>query len=244
MNTNEQIRKFIDTNYNDFVATYNNTKFLHNYTGCNDYKLSDDLIESTWDYIIKEIFPTAKTGITSENPNYIKCLHTNSGAGKFLELAPLHLAITSFNTDKYCSFITDAVCNDRASKNLYTSYVRDLADYFVATFIGDNEKYNIVITQPFDSKKDKVTEDEINYNEIDYNTEYSKMPPLEYYPKRALEFLFDGGILCVVVGSKNNATVKNNLRETEGISFLKEISFNSANEYQILIYKKGNYGNE
>ena len=95
MNTNEQIRKFIDTNYNDFVATYNNTQFLHNYTGCNDYRLSEDLIEATWDYIVKEIFPTAKTGITSENPNYIKCLHTNSGAGKFLELAPPHLILTN-----------------------------------------------------------------------------------------------------------------------------------------------------
>tara|TARA_R110001632_G_scaffold109391_3_gene219625 strand:- start:3486 stop:4220 length:735 start_codon:yes stop_codon:yes gene_type:complete len=244
MNTNEQIKKFIDTSYDDFVPTYNNIQFLHNYTGCNDYRLSNILIKSTWDYIVSEIFPTSKSGITSENPNYIKCLHTNSGAGKFLELAPQYLDITSFNTDKYCSFITDAVCNDRASKNLYNSYIRDLSDYFVATFIGDNDKYNIVITQPFDSKKDKVTEDEINYNEIDYNTEYSKMPPLEYYPKRAAEFLYDGGILCVVVGGKNNANVKNSLRDVNGLSFIKEISFNNNNEYQVLIYKKGNYGNE
>ena len=29
-----------------------------------------------------------------------------------------------------------------------------------------------------------------------------------------------------------------------GLSFIKEISFNNDNEYQVLIYKKGNYGNE
>ena len=237
MNTNDQIRKFIDTNSEDFVATFENIQFLHNYTGCNDYRLPSSLIEHTWEYI-HNFFPTAKTGITSDQPNYVKCLHTNSGAGKFLELSPKHLDITSFNIDRYCSFITDAVCDDRAYKNLYISYVRDIADYFVAGFVGNNNKYNIVITQPFDSKRDKVTEDEINYNEIDYNTDYAKMPPVIYYPKRAINFLYEGGLLCVVVGGKNDIEVKKSLRDDERVEYLYEIKINSSDDYRVLIYKK------
>ena len=237
MNINEQIRKFIDTNYEEFVPTFENIQFLHNYTGCNDYRLPEFLIKKTWDFI-NEMYPTAKNGITSENPNYVKCLHTNSGAGKFLELSPNYLDITAFNTDKYCSFITDAVCNDRASKNLYVSHVRDIADYFVANFNGNNEKYDIVITQPFDSKKDKVEADQINYNEIDYNSEYAMMSPLEYYPNRASEFIFEGGILCVVVGGINNAEAKNILKKNDSLEFIKEIGQNNKQDYQVLIYKK------
>jgi len=237
MNINDQIRKFIDTNSEEFVPTFKNIQFLHNYTGCNDYRLPELLITKTWEYI-HHFFPTAKSGITSESPNYVKCLHTNSGAGKFLELAPPHLDITSFNTDKYCSFISDAVCNDRASKNLYISYIRDIADYFVAGFVGDNDKYNIVITQPFDSKKYKVTEDEINYNEIDYNTEYSQMPPVVYYPKRAIDFLYDGGLLCVVVGGKNDVEVKKALRDEKEVEYVYELGIGGKENYQVLIYKK------
>jgi len=237
MNINDQIRKFILTNSKDFVATSTNIQFLHNYTGCNDYKLPNRLIKKTWDYI-NDFFPTAKRGITSNNPNYIKCLHTNSGAGKFLQLAPKHLDITAFNTDKYCCFISDAVCDDRTAKNLYVSYVRDLADYFVADFKGDNKKYNIVITQPFGSKRDKVTEDEINYNEIDYNSEFSKMPPVTYYSKRAIEFLYDEGFLCVVVGGSNGMLVKKELREDARVEFMNEISVDKESDYQVLIYKK------
>ena len=39
------------------------------------------------------------------------------------------------------------------------------------------------------------------------------MSPLEYYPNRASEFIFEGGILCIVVGGINNAEAKNILKK-------------------------------
>ena len=109
-------------------------------------------------------------------------------------------------------------------KTYIYSYVRDLADYFVADFKGDNEKYNIVITQPFGSKRDKITEDEITYNEIDYNSEFAKMPPAIYYSKRSIEFLYEDGLLCVVVGGSNGMVVKRELREDARVEFMHEIA--------------------
>ena len=60
MNINEQIRKFIDTNYQEFVPTFENIQFLHNYTGCNDYRLPEFLIKKPWDFI-NEMYQPLKT---------------------------------------------------------------------------------------------------------------------------------------------------------------------------------------
>ena len=138
----------------------------------------------------------------------------------------------------FCSFITDAICDDRAYRNLYRGEVRDIADYFVVNYNGDNEKFDIVITQPFISKQDKSPEDEITYNEIDYNTEYSNLPPLKYYPQRGVNFLAEGGVLCVVVGGGNGSVVKKTLQEESGVELIKEISSRDKNSYGVLIYKK------
>ena len=237
MTNNEQIRQFILTNQKGFVPTKYNIGFLQTYTACNDFNLPNDIISMTWDYLTT-LYPTAESGITSANPNYVKCLHTNSGAGRFLQLAPAHLNITSFNTDMFCSFITDAVCDDRAYRNLYRGYVRDIADYFVINYNGNNEKYDIVITQPFTSKQDKSPEDEITYNEIDFNTDYANLPPLKYYPKRGVNFLYEGGVICVVVGGRNGAVVKRALQEDAEVELIKEIKSRDKNSYGVLIYKK------
>jgi hypothetical protein len=237
MDINKQIQKFILTNQNDYVPTKSNISFLREYTGCNDYNFPSHLIKRTWEFI-HTIFPTASNGITSENPNYIKCLHTNSGAGKFLELAPKYLDITSFNTDIFCSFISDAVCDDRAYKNLYRSSIRDLADYFVSDYKGDNNKYDIVITQPFTNLSDRIAEDKINYNEVDFDTKYASMPPVIYYSKRAINFLFTDGLLCVVVGGNNDLSVRQALKNDDRVEFVNEISTKNSKNYKVLIYKK------
>ena len=64
------------------------------------------------------------------------------------------------------------------------------------------------------------------------------MPPVIYYPKRAINFLYEGGLLCVVVGGKNDIEVKKSLRDDERVEYLYEIKINSSDDYRVLIYKK------
>ena len=64
------------------------------------------------------------------------------------------------------------------------------------------------------------------------------MPPVTYYSKRAIEFLYDEGFLCVVVGGSNGMLVKKELREDARVEFMHEISVDKESDYQVLIYKK------
>jgi hypothetical protein len=199
-NTNYDIAQMIQSFPNDYRATKEQIAYFMQYDGCDDYLLSDKLIEKIWVWFEKELLNYSPIG-DKNIPASTSILHTNSGAGRVLEKAPENSTIFAFNTDYICKRITDFVCQDRARTGNYYSWVRDISQYFVVCNTDSSRKYSIVITQP--SSKSFF------YKGVDCVGDAEKCEPIEYYTQKSLHFAEEGGYLVVIFEPQERDRLKN-----------------------------------
>lgn len=186
---NIRISNLIEGLPGNYKATPEEILFFKRYTGCDDFLLSDGLIENIWDWFREELLNYGPEG-DKDIPGAVSILHTNSGAGKILEKAPSNSLITAYNIDYTCKRITDFICQERKEKGLYFSDERDISQYFALCNTNSSRKYSIVITQP---KSDVEF-----YKGIDYNKEIGNKNPLYYYCIRGSHFVDENGYLVVI----------------------------------------------
>jgi hypothetical protein len=236
---NKEIQQFIDSLKKGFVVTETMVAFTSTYDKCDDYYLSEDLIKKTW-HSLTRLGLMLKEG-------FVSVLHTNSGAGKFFKSAPSDLDITSYNLDFYCSTITDIVCDDRKKDFLYHSENKDIAQYFFQEHIGNNPKFDLVITQPTESKENK----EHGLQNLDSDLNFSSLPCNLYYPLRSTYFLNEGGFLVVVLPRNmkenlidifNKYYEDNRIKFNTKMKFLTEIETGGSQSYNTYIFKNIGYG--
>ena len=63
---------------------------------CDDFVLSNRLVEDIWGWFSKELFNYSIEG-DKNLPSPVSIMHTNSGAGKILDMAPDNSNITAYN---------------------------------------------------------------------------------------------------------------------------------------------------
>jgi len=210
---NIRIANLIEGLPGNYTATPEEILFFKRYTGCDDFLLSDTLIENIWKWFKEELLNYGPEG-DKDIPGAVSILHTNSGAGKVLEKAPSNSVITAYNLDYTCKRITDFVCQKRKDKGLYFSAERDISQYFALCNTNSSRKYSIVITQP---KMDMEF-----YRGIDYNKEIGNKNPLYYYSERGAHFLDESGYLVVIFEPKYIDEI-NRLSQTLGMEIVKMV---------------------
>ena len=208
---NIRISNLIEGLPSDYMATPEEILFFKRYTGCDDFLLSDTLIENIWNWFKQELLNYGVDG-DKDIPGAVSILHTNSGAGKILSKAPENSLITAYNIDYTCKRITDFVCQNRKEQGLYFSAERDISQYFAICNTNSSRKYSIVITQP---KKDMEF-----YKGIDYNSKIGNKNPLHYYSERGAHFVDDHGYL-VIIYEPNQADEINRLALNLGMQIVK-----------------------
>ena len=188
-NENQVISEIIRTLPTDYYATEQSKNYYRQYDGCDDFLISDKLIEEIWEFFNQKILNLSDLG-NKDIPATVSVLHTNSGAGRILEKAPRNTTLFAFNIDYVCKRITDILCQDKSQKGEYFSNIRDISQYFIARETNNSRKYDIVITQPMP--------DMTFYRGVECDEELSKSDPLEYYTNRSLNFVEDNGFLVVI----------------------------------------------
>ena len=227
--SNEQIEDFLKiiSNKDEYYASYSEKAFLKNYDACDDYDLTEELIDDIWQYMRFKfsgfVFPTIAT-------TPISILHTNAGSGKILEACPSkNVFINAMNNDYICKRISDLINASTSLDFTYNSSITDISHFFINGDNGNTRKHDIVMTQPSSNKY---------YSDID-GTRLSVLRPAEYYSLRSLDFLTKGGYLCVLVPSNKFNTLKINTELNNKAKLVKEIHNNRKfDEYGCLIYKK------
>jgi hypothetical protein len=237
---NLEIEKYLDSQPQDFTITEDVITFVSRYDKCDDYLLSRQLVESIWDLLGQ--------GMVKTDKNVPSVLHTNSGAGKMFRFAPKNINITSYNMDYYCSRITDIVCDARKTDFYYRSHNIDIAQYFFQEIVGNNPKYDVVITQP----KERDNDDENGgLNKLDSDLNFRSLPCYLYYAIRSCFFLNKGGILVILASSKQKDKIQsifNSFYKDSSIafdykmSFVSELRTSDSNSYNALIFKNIGYG--
>jgi|TARA_R110000823_G_scaffold309032_3_gene433011 hypothetical protein len=227
---NLNIEKIIKTLPSEFYASEYDLSYYKRYTGCDDFILSNSLIKDIWKWFAEQIVNYSTIG-DKNLPSTVSIMHTNSGAGKILDMAPENSNITAFNLDYVCKRITDLVCQDRENKGMFFSAERDISQYFAILNTDTSKKYNIVITQPNEAMS--------FYKSVDNNKKIGDLSPLEYYIKRGSHFVNENGYL-VVLYSPNNDFTKSNLENLAGMKIVKEFKDKKLKylSYEALIFKK------
>ena len=227
---NEIIEKLIKTLPSDYYASKEDLSYYKTYTGCDDFILSNFLVKDIWTWLRKEIINYSFDG-DRNLPSPVSIMHTNSGAGKILEMSPMNSSITAYNLDYVCKKITDLVCQERQRKGMFTSSERDISQYFAILNSNSSRKYNIVITQP----NEKMS----FYKSTDFNKEIGDLTPLEYYIKRGSHFVNDNGYLVVIYSPNNNFT-EFYLESLAGMKIVEHLQDKKLKylSYEALIFKK------
>lgn len=194
INENYNISQMIKSLPEDYYATKEQVRYFMQYDACDDYLLSDMLIKKIWDWFDDKLMNFSPVGDT-DIPASASVLHTNSGAGRILAEAPENTTLFAYNTDYVCKRISDFVCQDRARQGRYFSFMRDISEYFVVCNTDSARKYSIVITQP--SSKLKF------YRGVDCVGDAESCEPIEYYTRKSLHFVEDGGYLVVIYEPKD-----------------------------------------
>jgi hypothetical protein len=184
---NQQVRQFLDTirDKADYLPTEDEKAILRKYDACDDYSLDDGLITKMWDEL-GEVFPELDS-IVGGFP--VQILHLNGGQGLVLEKCPENAVIRNLSQDFTCREISDLLCAKRTvgEQITYSSEVFDLSNYFVGGDSGNNPHFDIIIYQAV--KTDY-------FKELD-NGLYKYLPHYAYYVVRSLDFLVDGGYICI-----------------------------------------------
>jgi hypothetical protein len=226
---NSQVRDFLRliSDKTQYYASTSEKALLRNYDACDDLILSDRLIATVWDFL-KEKFSSLNEITKDELP--VSILHTNAGAGRFLEQSPANVQITAYNNDYLCRQICDLLNARSAGEYFYQSEVFDISHFFIGGCTGNIKKYDVVVTQP--------DEENYYYRGID-TTKVAKHNPVEYYSLRGLEFVTKGGYLCLLASQESLEFVKRNTKILEMASVLEEISSSAGfDQYRCLILKK------
>lgn len=221
----ESLLKFIDTS-NEYYATEADKVALKQYDACDDYEITDSLIEGIWKFLSSKI--NNLKPITLSN-NAVTIFHTNAGTGKVLEGCPSdNVSIKTFNDDYTCKKICDLINQRFELNNTYKSEISDISHYFLNGDNGNTPVNDIVFTQPVNS---------IYYRGID-GTKTGMLDPIEYYSVRSLDFVTKGGYLCVLTHHRNFRILRSNKSLMNKSKIVTEISSGNMDEYGCLILKK------
>ena len=227
--TNKQIIDFLDivSTTDKFYASESDKAYLMNYDACDDYILSKSLIKKTWKELQSRM--NGLNGIT-KIVNPINILHANAGTGKVLSECPSdNVMMMALNNDYVCKTISDILNQHFSIDFSYSSEISDISHYFINGDHGNNTKYDVVFTQPTESDY---------YKGID-GTELEKLPALEYYSMRSLDFLTKGGYLCILTHPRKFKVLKDNKQFSDNVELVSEIlNKDTFEEYGCLIYKK------
>ena len=223
---NLDISQLIKSLPEDYFATKEQIAYFQQYDACDDYLLSNALINKIWAWFKNRLANYSPIGDT-DIPASVSILHTNSGAGKILSKAPDNSTIFAYNMDYVCKRICDFVCQEKEREGKYFSFFRDISQYFVVCNTDSSRKYSIVITQP--SSKLKA------YKGIDCVGDEESCEPLEYYVRKSMHFVEKGGYLVVVYEPKDSDKLKDIIDKTNStlesqitIPELKYISYEAV----------------
>ena len=227
---NKRIENMVKPLPENYYATKEEISFFNRFHKCDDFILSYTLINDIWEILKGEFINYSDEG-DKQVPSPVSVLHTNSGAGKFLDVAPENSVITSFNTNYVCKRVCDFVCQDRNEKGMYYSYDRDISQYFALCNTNSSKKYNIVVTQP--------NEDMDFYKSIDFSKEMGDLSPVEYYVARGAHFVNENGYLVLIYTPNKDLNIKE-LEMLSGMKMVYELQDNDLEylSYEAIIFKK------
>lgn len=227
--SNKEIIGFLDMvdTKTEFYASDSDKEYLRNYDACDDYVLSKIIIKKTWDKL-HEYFSALQSATQDFTP--VTVFHTNAGTGKVLSDCPSdNILITAFNNDYACKRISDILNQRHRLDYSYESIISDVSHYFIGGDNGNNRKFDIVFTQPINTRY---------YKDID-DTNVASLDFLEYYPVRSLDFLTKGGYLCIFTHPRKFNILKNNITLKKHCEVAAELNNPSKFEdYGCLILKK------
>ena len=211
----------------EFYASESDKAYLKNYDACDDYVLTDSLIHKIWKDLQAKFNGLDRI---TKIVNPINILHTNAGTGKVLSECPSdNVMITAMNNDYICKMISD-ILNQKFSVDFnYSSEISDLSHFYINGDNGNNQKFDLIFTQPSENNY---------YKGID-GTNLENLAPLEYYSSRSLDFLTKGGYLCVLTHPRKFNILKNNKSFKGKFEIVSEIvNKERFEEYGCLICKK------
>jgi len=102
---NLDISQLIKSLPEDYFATKEQIAYFQQYDACDDYLLSNALINKIWAWFKNRLANYSPIGDT-DIPASVSILHTNSGAGKILSKAPDNSTIFAYNMDYVCKRIS------------------------------------------------------------------------------------------------------------------------------------------
>lgn len=233
----DEIRQYIDALSENWVFTDYDKNYFSRYCGCEDGRVSKKLIDFVWAYL-KTRHPQLSNSMAFDdtNANTVYMLHTNLGAGNTLKTAPQrNLHVTALNNNYYCHIISKGLFAEREKQEMFVRKFMDISEYFITDFIGDNNKYDIVITQP--------VLDEEYYKSVEKDTTYSGRCPCHYYTLRSSFFLKTGGcLISIMPHDKAEALYKDMVYNTMlldvGCNFLPSILTKDENYSVVVVHKK------
>jgi|688.fasta_scaffold268924_2 hypothetical protein len=212
MDLNSKIRDLIDAKINNAYA-YNDEDLKYSvikYTECSDF----DLKESDIEVGLKRLYEYLNMNSLTKNKS---CIITNSVNGKIANLLTDNIYINSFDNDFYCSMASQIVNKDKYKIDMIDYLFGDISQFFTSNF-NSNFKTDFIITCP--------SRDTESYKHLDSEMKFRKMNPYEYYTKRSLEFLFDGGLcLSIIPVSMERFVIKQLMEYEIPVKILDKINF-------------------
>lgn len=223
MDLNSKIRDLIDAKiknpyaYNDEDLKYSVIK----YTDCSDY----DLKESDIELGLKRLYNYLNINSLTKDKS---CIITNSVNGKIANLLMDNIYVYSFDNEFYCSMASQIVNKDKYKMDKIDYLFGDISHFFTSNF-NSNFKTDFIITCP--------SRDTDSYQQLDSEMKFRKMNPYEYYTKRSIEFLFDGGLcLSIVPASMERYIIQQLMAYEIPVKILDKINFG---EYSFIYITKG-----
>jgi len=184
MDSNQEIKQFIDDMPDDFGFSKSDAKYISRYDGC---PIPDFGIISLVQSMVKEIYPSIERTYFDGTNVRALCF----GYGSDMVLSNTQTIVASYQDDYYCFRVTQGVHYDKVVTGDHSVLFRNLADYFI-DFKGNNKTYDVVITFPT----------ETIYHKIDADTKFSALSSFVYYTLRGVYFIKPKGVVFSVVPSE------------------------------------------
>ena len=190
------------TYFEDIVGLYlrDNTSFdaetlylaAHNYPGCRDFAITDADCAIIWQAINKKLkVDVASTEATKS------CLVVNSSNGKIESFAPDTYRLMSFTNEENCYLASKFVTSYKSPNLNLESHLADLS-YFWG---GDGKlvpKFDCVILESWDVYP--------YYKHIDGDFNMRQLLSKDYYIKRCMNMVNEGGLLITFLDENDDLT--------------------------------------